>query len=136
MSLLPSTRIRTIALLGHGAAGKTTLAESLLAATGAITSRGAVEKGNSTCDFDPLEKEFGHSLQTALVSMQWDDARLHLIDTPRIPRFCRPRHCGPGSRRHCTDRRQRPNRHRIVNRAYVCAGRRARAMPYGGGQQD
>jgi elongation factor G len=60
-----STSIRTVALVGHGAAGKTTLAESLLAATGSITSRGTVEKGNTTFDFDPMEKEFGHSLQTA-----------------------------------------------------------------------
>ncbi len=82
-----STHIRTVALVGHGAAGKTTLAESLLAATGAIGTRGTVEKGNTTCDFDPMEKEFGHSLQTALVSMPWGDAQLHLIDTPGYPDF-------------------------------------------------
>lgn len=39
-----SAKIRSVALVGHGAAGKTTLAESLLAATGAITTRGSVEK--------------------------------------------------------------------------------------------
>lgn len=83
----PSSLIRTVALVGHGAAGKTTLAESLLAATGAITSRGAVEKGSTTCDFDPMEKEFGHSLQSALVSLQWDGANIHLIDTPGYPDF-------------------------------------------------
>lgn len=87
MSQAPSTSIRTIALVGHGAAGKTTLAESLLAATGTIASRGTVEKGNTTCDFDPLEKEFGHSLQTALVSMAWGGAQLHVIDTPGYPDF-------------------------------------------------
>ncbi|MBV8123324.1 MAG: elongation factor G [Paucibacter sp.] len=82
MSQTPGNSIRTVALVGHGAAGKTTLAESLLAATGTINSRGSVEKGNTTCDFDPLEKEFGCSLQTALVSMRWGDAHLHVIDTP------------------------------------------------------
>lgn len=87
MSLNPSTRIRTVALVGHGAAGKTTLAESLLAATGAIKSRGSVEKGNTVCDFDPLEKELGHSLQAALVSFNWDGAQVHLIDTPGYPDF-------------------------------------------------
>jgi elongation factor G len=87
MRQTPSNSLRTVALVGHGASGKTTLAESLLAATGAITSRGSVEKGNSTCDFDPLEKEFGHSLQTALVSMDWAGARVHLIDTPGYPDF-------------------------------------------------
>jgi elongation factor G len=87
MSQEPSSHIRTVALVGHGAAGKTTLAESLLAATGAITSRGAVEKGNTTCDFDPLEKEFGHSLQSAVASLQWDGAHIHLLDTPGYPDF-------------------------------------------------
>jgi small GTP-binding protein len=87
MSQTPSTSIRTVALVGHGAAGKTTLAESLLAASGAITSRGSVEKGNTICDFDPQEKEFGHSLQTAVASVQWGGAQIHLIDTPGYPDF-------------------------------------------------
>ena len=87
MSQNPSTQIRTIALVGHGAAGKTTLAESLLAAAGAITSRGSVEKGNTVCDFDPIEKELGHSLQAALVSFNWGGVLVHLIDTPGYPDF-------------------------------------------------
>jgi elongation factor G len=87
MSQSLSHSIRTVALVGHGASGKTTLAESLLAATGTIASRGTVEKGNTTCDFDPMEKEFGHSLQTALVSMGWGGAQLHVIDTPGYPDF-------------------------------------------------
>ncbi|QTN27929.1 elongation factor G [Rhodoferax sp. AJA081-3] len=87
MRQVPSSLIRTVALVGHGAAGKTTLAESLLAATGTITSRGTVEKGSTTCDFDPMEKEFGHSLQSAVVSIPWDGATIHLIDTPGFPDF-------------------------------------------------
>jgi elongation factor G len=87
MSQNPSAQIRTVALIGHGAAGKTTLAESLLAATGAIQSRGSVEKGNTVCDFDPLEKELGHSLQASIASFNWDGARVHLIDTPGYPDF-------------------------------------------------
>ena len=69
--------IRAVALVGHGACGKTTLAECLLAAAGAINSRGSVEKGNTVCDFDPIEKEIGHSLQSAVVSLQWKDAPKH-----------------------------------------------------------
>ena len=83
----PSAHIRTLALVGHGAAGKTTLAESLLAASGAINSRGTVEKGNTVCDFDPVEKELGHSLQSALVSFNWAGTEIHLIDTPGFPDF-------------------------------------------------
>ena len=48
--------IRTIALVGHGAAGKTTLAEALLHKAGAIPAPGSVEKGTTVCDFDPLER--------------------------------------------------------------------------------
>lgn len=80
-------RLRTVALVGHGAVGKTTLAESLLAASGAITSRGTVERGNTVCDFDPQEKQLGHSLNAALAGFSWGDAQVQLIDTPGYPDF-------------------------------------------------
>ena len=63
-----TVNLRTVALVGHGAAGKTTLGETLLAAAGAITSRGSVEKGNTVLDFDVQEKELGHSLNSAIAS--------------------------------------------------------------------
>ena len=87
MSQNASAKIRTVALVGHGAAGKTTLAESLLAATGAIANRGTVEKGNTVCDFDPVEKEFGHSLQSAVCSVEWAGTHIHIVDTPGYPDF-------------------------------------------------
>ena len=58
--------IRTIALVGHGGAGKTTLAEALLARAGAIVSPGSVDRGTTVCDFDPLEKQYQHSLNAAV----------------------------------------------------------------------
>ena len=82
-----TVNLRTVALVGHGAAGKTTLAESLLAAAGAITSRGSVEKGNTVCDFDPQEKELGHSLNSAMASFNWLGTQVHMIDTPGYPDF-------------------------------------------------
>ena len=87
MSQNASAKIRTVALVGHGAAGKTTLAESLLAATGAISGRGSVEKGNTVCDFDPVEKDFGHSLQSAVCSVEWAGTHIHIVDTPGYPDF-------------------------------------------------
>ncbi len=79
--------IRTVALVGHTGAGKTTLAEALLAKAGAIASPGSVEKGNTVCDFDPLEKEYKHSLNSALVNFAWKNVHIHLIDTPGSPDF-------------------------------------------------
>ncbi|MCB1774688.1 MAG: GTP-binding protein, partial [Gammaproteobacteria bacterium] len=79
--------IRNIALVGHAYAGKTTLVEALLAASGRIPAAGEVAKGNTVSDFDPLEKEKGHSLDTALVSFDWAGSHINLIDTPGAPDF-------------------------------------------------
>lgn len=87
MGLNNTVNLRTVALVGHGASGKTTLAETLLASSGAIASRGSVEKGNTVCDFDPQEKELGHSLNSAMASFNWLDAQIHMIDTPGYPDF-------------------------------------------------
>ena len=48
--------IRNIALVGHGAAGKTILVESILHQSGKHDAPGAVEKGNTVCDFNPQRK--------------------------------------------------------------------------------
>ena len=82
--------IRSVALVGHGAAGKTSLAEALLFAAGAIASKGSVERGNTVCDFDPMEKESGHSLNSALINFAIEGAHVHLIDTPGYPDFSGP----------------------------------------------
>ncbi|MEI6358263.1 MAG: GTP-binding protein [Verrucomicrobiota bacterium] len=87
MGLHDTASIRTLALVGHGASGKTTLTESLLAAAGSIPIRGSVDKGNTVCDFDLQEKELGHSLNAALVSLGWKGVHLQLIDTPGYPDF-------------------------------------------------
>ena len=57
MSQYPVENIRTVALVGHGSTGKTTLLESLLYRNGVIKEVGTVEKGNTVGDFDPMEKE-------------------------------------------------------------------------------
>ena len=80
-------QMRTLALVGHGASGKTTLAEAMLFATGSLAAKGSVEKGNTVCDSDPQEKEAGHSLTSALVHLSFEDTLIHLIDTPGYPDF-------------------------------------------------
>ena len=82
-----TANLRSVALVGHGASGKTTLAEALLAAAGAIVTRGSVEKGSTVCDFDAQEKEMGHSLNAALVHFAWQGVEVGLIDTPGYPDF-------------------------------------------------
>ncbi|HXF67947.1 MAG TPA: elongation factor G [Burkholderiales bacterium] len=79
--------IRTIALVGHGGAGKTTLTEALLARAGMINAMGSVEKGTTVADFDPLEKQYQHSLNASIVHLHHRDTRVHLIDTPGLPDF-------------------------------------------------
>src|ERR1043166_7175235 len=79
--------IRTIALTGHGSAGKTTLAEALLQKAGAIAAAGSVERGTTVCDFDPLEKTFQHTLYSSIVNFAHPDTHVHLIDTPGVPDF-------------------------------------------------
>ena len=59
MESLTVERLRNIILLSHGGAGKTSLAESLLFATGAISRMGRVEDGNTTSDYEPEEVKRG-----------------------------------------------------------------------------
>ena len=79
--------IRSIALVGHGGAGKTSLAEVLLAKAGAIAAPGSIDKGNTVCDFDAQERSAGHSLNSALVNFAWSGVEVQLIDTPGYPDF-------------------------------------------------
>jgi elongation factor G len=83
-------QIRNIALVGHSGAGKTTLFEALLYAGGTINQQGAVERGNTVSDFDPMEKERGHSINSTIASIDHDSIHLNLIDTPGYPDFRGP----------------------------------------------
>ena len=74
--------VRTLALVGASASGKTSLAEALLHEAGAIGARGSVERGTTVSDHDPLEKRMQHSLNASLMHLVHDGTRIHLIDTP------------------------------------------------------
>ena len=79
--------IRTVALVGQGGSGKTTLAEALLLASGAIKEAGTVERGTTVSDFDPLEKSWQHSLRASVLHLDTQDTRVHVVDTPGFPDF-------------------------------------------------
>jgi elongation factor G len=82
--------IRNIALVGHTGAGKTTLAEALLAGSGTKGEAGTIERGTTTMDHDPLEKKYHHSLDSALASLDFQGMHLNLIDTAGFPDFRGP----------------------------------------------
>ena len=82
MGSFDTQHICTIALVGQGGSGKTTLIESLLARTGAIGAAGSIERGSTTCDYDPREKEHGHSVKLAITHVVHDDTLIHMLDTP------------------------------------------------------
>jgi elongation factor G len=79
--------IRTLALVGPAAAGKTLLAEALLHAAGAIATPGTLERGSTVSDHDPLERRMQHSLGASLMHLTHGGCRIHLIDTPGAPDF-------------------------------------------------
>jgi elongation factor G len=87
MANYATEHIRTVALVGHGASGKTTLAEALLHKSGALPAMGSVERGTTVSDFDPLEKQIQHSLRSSLLHLEVGDTRVHIIDTPGFPDF-------------------------------------------------
>jgi len=77
--------IRTLALVGPAAAGKTSLAEALLHRAGVIAAPGSLERGSTVSDFDPLERRVQHSLNASVMHLSHAGARVHFIDTPGAP---------------------------------------------------
>ncbi|MFZ4741590.1 MAG: GTP-binding protein [Bacteroidales bacterium] len=74
--------IRNIGILAHADAGKTTLTEHFLFASGATKKLGSVDSGTTQTDFLNVEKERGISVRSANTSFVWDDIQINLIDTP------------------------------------------------------
>ena len=80
-------KIRNVALIGHSGAGKTTLVEALLAATGTIQRTGRVEEGTTVCDFDEVEVRQGRSVNLTLAPISHGDIKVNLLDTPGYADF-------------------------------------------------
>src|SRR3984893_13774798 len=74
--------IRNIGIIAHVDAGKTTTTERILYFGGSKHKSGDVDDGNTTTDFDPLEKAKGITINSAAVTVEWNDNRITLIDTP------------------------------------------------------
>ncbi len=80
-------RIRNIALIGHGGAGKTSLAEALLYDSGVVNRLGSVDDGNSTLDFEPEELKRQSSISSGFHQFNWKNHTINLIDTPGDQNF-------------------------------------------------
>lgn len=81
------SRIRNVALLAHGGAGKTSLAEALLFNAGAISRLGRVEEGNTTTDYDEDEIKRKVTITSALAFCEWRGYKINLVDTPGFANF-------------------------------------------------
>ncbi|MFC8430634.1 elongation factor G [Streptomyces sp. NPDC057253] len=80
--LNPLAAVRNLGILAHVDAGKTTVTERILFATGTTHKRGEVHDGTTVTDFDPQERDRGITIFAAAVSCAWDGHRINLIDTP------------------------------------------------------
>jgi len=74
--------LRNIGIIAHVDAGKTTTTERILYFGGSKHKAGDVDDGNTTTDFDPLEKAKGITINSAAVTLDWGDTQITLIDTP------------------------------------------------------
>ncbi len=79
--------IRNVVLLGHGGAGKTSIAEAILHKTGKTNRLGTIEEKNTVCDFDDEEKERSHSIHSAIMHTVHNGKTINLLDTPGYPDF-------------------------------------------------
>lgn len=82
-----SDRLRTIAVIGHGSVGKTSLCDSLLFASGMVDRLGSVDKGTSNFDHTPESRERKHSLFSSMGMIDHDGFRFYIIDTPGLADF-------------------------------------------------
>lgn len=83
----PPEKIRNVALVGHGGAGKTTLAEALLLEAGAITRQGRVEDGNTVSDHEAEETKRQISVALSLLAFEYGEHKINLIDVPGYADF-------------------------------------------------
>ncbi len=82
MNVYTSDKVRNIVLMGHGGVGKTTIAEAMLFASGAISRQGKVADGKTVSDFDPEEIKRKFSVNTSLIPIEWKDCKINVLDTP------------------------------------------------------
>ncbi len=82
MKVYRTDEIRNVVLLGHGGSGKTSLVEAMSYVSGATSRMGKIADGNTISDFDKEEQKRKFSLSTTLVPIEWEKAKINILDTP------------------------------------------------------
>ena len=82
MKVYRTDEIRNVVLLGHGGCGKTSLAEAMAYVSGATSRMGKVSDKNTISDFDKEEQKRGFSISTTLIPIEWEKAKINILDTP------------------------------------------------------
>lgn len=82
MKVYRTDEIRNVVLLGHGGSGKTSLAEAMAYVSGATNRMGKVSDKNTISDFDKEEQKRGFSISTTLLPIEWEKAKINILDTP------------------------------------------------------
>src|SRR5213595_4360006 len=82
MRVYKTPEIRNVAVVGHGASGKTSLVDALAFVAGTSKRHGSVKDGTALTDYTPDEIERKYSINLALAVAEWLDAKINLIDTP------------------------------------------------------
>lgn len=87
MATFAADRIRNVAVIAHGGAGKTSLTEAILYASGTVDRLGSVDNGTSTTDFEPEEISRKITISSSIAFCNWDNHRINIIDTPGFINF-------------------------------------------------
>ena len=82
MKVYQTNEIKNIALLGSSGSGKTTLVEAMLFESGVIKRRGSVAAKNTVSDYFPVEQEYGYSVFSTVLHVEWNNKKLNMIDCP------------------------------------------------------
>ena len=82
MKVYQTNEIKNIALLGSSGSGKTTLVEAMLFESGVIKRRGSVSAKNTVSDYFPVEQEYGYSVFSTVLHVEWNNKKLNIIDCP------------------------------------------------------
>jgi elongation factor G len=87
LKVYETDRLRNLAIIGHGGAGKTSLVEAMLFNAGHTTRLGRVDEGNATTDYLPEEIKRKISVSTTMAPCEWKECKINILDTPGYADF-------------------------------------------------